>query len=120
MDVSLFDNYPFLIDIPLHSPHGGLYNYEESVICLRSSVPAGRSGHAQTESTTLGDITGIFQDQSKKPIAGATITATRLDDNTTRTATSGADGVYTVHAVPPGRYSVMAQMTGYRNSPFLL
>ena len=82
-------------------------------VCGALSLLAGVA-HAQMESATLGGITGIIQDQQKKPIAGATIAATRLDDNTTRMATSGADGAYTVHGVPPGRYSIMAQMTGYQ------
>ena len=70
---------------------------------------------AQTASVALGGIAGMIRDQSRNPIAGATITATKLDDSTTLMATSGIDGAYAIHDVPPGRYSVMAQMTGYQD-----
>jgi len=57
----------------------------------------------------------VVRDQGKIPVAGATITATKLDDNTARTATSAANGTYAMKDVLPGRYSVMAQKAGFKD-----
>src|ERR1700733_9523770 len=59
-----------------------------------------------------GTITGTVRDQAKSPLAGATITATKLDDDTAQTALSGSDGAYKLSSVPPGMYSVMAEKVG--------
>jgi hypothetical protein len=62
-----------------------------------------------------GGIAGIVRDQAKMPIPGATITATKLDDNTARTTTSSGDGAYAITDAAPGRYSVMAQKPGFKD-----
>src|SRR5580704_15936632 len=63
--------------------------------------------------SAAGSITGTVRDQAKSPMAGATITATKLDDNTALTALSGGDGAYMLSSVPPGMYSVMAEKVGF-------
>jgi hypothetical protein len=73
------------------------------------------AAQVQSQPATYGAIAGVIRDQAKNPIAGATITATRLDNSTIRTAKSGSDGAYSIPEVLPGRYSVMAQMTGYED-----
>ena len=64
---------------------------------------------AQTE---LGTLSGVVRDQAKTPLAGAVVTATKLDDSTTRTTISGLDGYYQITNVAPGMYSVMAEKEG--------
>src|ERR1700722_16213068 len=64
--------------------------------------------------TQPGNIKGTIRDQAKAPIAGATITATNLENNSTRIASSGGDGVYQLRDLPAGRYSVSAQKSGYQ------
>lgn len=73
-------------------------------------------GMAQTvASPSFGTIAGAVRDQAKAAVSGATITATRLEDNSARTATSAADGTYNIPDVAPGMYSVMAQKQGYKD-----
>ncbi len=60
-----------------------------------------------------GSIIGIVKDQLGNPLAGAVITATKLDDSTTRTTVSGADGTYRILEVVPAMYSVMAEKEGF-------
>lgn len=60
-----------------------------------------------------GTVLGGVRDQAKVPVAGAIVTATRLDDKKTFTAVSGADGAYRIANVPAGMYSVMAEKEGY-------
>ena len=70
---------------------------------------AGAVLHAQS----FGSIAGAIRDQTRAAVSGATITATKLDDSTTRTAASAPDGTYRITDVVPGMYSVMAQKQGY-------
>ena len=65
---------------------------------------------APSQSATL---TGVVRDQAKNALAGALITATKLDDNSTQTAVSGIDGSYLIPNVPAGMYSVMAEKEGF-------
>ncbi len=74
---------------------------------------------AQTSAdSSFGTIAGAIRDQAKAAISDATITATKLDDSSTRTTTAGLDGTYRIVNVVPGMYSVMAQKKGY--SDFVL
>ena len=61
----------------------------------------------------FGTIAGLVTTPAKAPIAGATVTATKLDGSTIRTTISGSDGLYSFSDVQPGRYSVIAQSEGY-------
>jgi hypothetical protein len=56
----------------------------------------------------LGTVTGIVKDDYVQPIAGATVTAAGV------TATTGADGSYTLANLPVGTQTVSASATGYR------
>jgi Putative beta-barrel porin-2, OmpL-like. bbp2/Carboxypeptidase regulatory-like domain len=60
-----------------------------------------------------GIIQGVVRDQAKTPLAGAIVTATKLDDSTTRTTVSSIDGIYQVSNVAAGMYSVMAEKEGF-------
>jgi len=71
---------------------------------------------AQSESGTgagVGIVRGVVRDETKSPLAGAIITATKLDDSTTRTTISSMDGAYQMFDVPVGMYSVMAEKEGF-------
>jgi len=78
-----------------------------------SGAAAGQTG--ANLKPAFGAITGVVRDQGNLPIADATITATKLNDSASLTAASLPNGVYVIHDVPPGRYSVMAQKQGFRD-----
>jgi len=59
-----------------------------------------------------GSIAGVVRDQAKAPVAGTSITVTKLDDKTTRATVSAADGTW-VLATEPGKYSLTAEKAGY-------
>ena len=61
----------------------------------------------------FGTIAGLVTTPAKAPIAGATVTATRLDGSTIRTTISGSDGLYSFPDVKPGPYTVIAQSDGF-------
>jgi hypothetical protein len=66
--------------------------------------------YAQTPS---GIISGVVRDEAKVPVPGAVITATKLDDSSTRTTLSALDGTFQLTGVAPGMYSVMAEKEGF-------
>src|SRR5687768_16229936 len=62
---------------------------------------------------TGGDLRGTVRDQSAAAIPGATVTATAVDTNTSRTAISDTSGRYYIGALPPGAYRISAEMPGF-------
>lgn len=65
--------------------------------------------HAQA----TGSISGTVKDESGAVLPGVTIEATSAATNNTRTATTGADGFYTIQLVQPGLYNIKATLSGF-------
>ncbi|MSO82248.1 MAG: hypothetical protein EXQ53_02980, partial [Acidobacteria bacterium] len=74
--------------------------------CL--SVAVARS--QDTSATLLGTLT----DASGAVLPGVTISVTHVDTARTRTVTSDEAGRYRVALLPPGRYEVTAQLSGFQ------
>src|SRR5215469_3320390 len=66
--------------------------------------------------TVSGTISGTVVDPSSLPIAGATVTLTSGDTGLKTAQTTGSAGEFTFTAVLPGRYSVAAEMTGFKKA----
>jgi hypothetical protein len=79
--------------------------YYLGLFCLVASLTYGQK--------PAGVITGVVRDEAKVPLAGALVTATKLDDSTTQTTLSAADGTFRITGVVPGMYSVMAEKEGF-------
>lgn len=75
--------------------------------CLLGLVPS--LAHAQA----TGSISGTAKDESGAVLPGVTIEATNTATNSMRTATTGADGFYTIPLVQPGTYTVRASLAGF-------
>jgi hypothetical protein len=65
--------------------------------------------------TSLGTIVGNVLDESGASIPQVTVTITNEATSAVRTVTSNEAGSYTVPALPPGLYSVAAEMKGFRS-----
>lgn len=63
---------------------------------------------------TLGTITGEVKDASGAVIPGATITVQSTATNATREVQSNEAGAYSFPALPPGPYTVKAELQGFR------
>ena len=66
--------------------------------------------HAQA----TGQINGSVADSSGALLPGVTVEATNTATGATRTAVTGADGLYTIPLLPPGDYTVKATLQGFR------
>src|SRR4029078_2009292 len=75
---------------------------------LLGTAPAG----AQTGGTPLGTVL----DDQGLALPGATVTFTNVDTGWTRTDVTDAQGRYRASALPPGVYSVKAELTGFSSA----
>jgi hypothetical protein len=75
-------------------------------ICFASAA------YAQSD---RGTITGTVTDPNGGLVAGAKVTATNLETNEERTATTTAEGSYTLPELRPGPYKVTVEAQGFRS-----
>ena len=64
----------------------------------------------------LGGIQGTIADQTHAVIPGVTVTVTNLDTGVARTTTTNQSGVFRVPSLEPGRYKIVAELTGFRSA----
>src|SRR5262245_60831139 len=62
----------------------------------------------------VGTLLGNVSDESGGAIPGATITATEVRTNISRTAVSNQAGAYTFNNTPPGIYRVEGELVGFK------
>ena len=60
------------------------------------------------------NIAGRVVDATEAIVPGATITATNIDTGIRNAATTNAEGLYEIPLLPPGRYTVTAELSGFR------
>ena len=75
-----------------------------TLICLAAAA------HAQFDASLRGTVS----DPTGAVIPGATITLTDKATNQVKTAQSDGSGIYTLNALAPGNYSVLAQRDGFQ------
>ncbi len=63
---------------------------------------------------TLGTITGEVKDTSGAVVPGASVTVTNVGTNAARETQSNEAGAYSFPALPPGPYSVKAELQGFQ------
>ena len=68
-------------------------------------------GFAQIGTSTM---TGRVTDQNGGVLPGVTVTVRDLGTRLTRTATTGAEGRFTIAALPVGSYELTAELQGFR------
>src|SRR5271166_1738697 len=64
----------------------------------------------------IGDaeIAGVVKDPSGAPVMGAAVTLTNQDSGFTRVVTADSEGRYRFSAIPPGRYALKTEATGFK------
>lgn len=82
-----------------------------AVLLLVSVVFAGLRAEAQTLS---GRVVGTVRDSSSAALPGASVVLDQTNTGFRRTATSSSGGEYDFTFVPPGNYTVRAEMQGFR------
>ena len=64
--------------------------------------------------TPTGEISGVVVDPSGSAVPGVTITLTSAATNAVREVQTNSAGLYVIPAIPPGRYVLKAQISGFR------
>jgi len=87
-------------------------------VCVMMAGLAVPAAQAEDSSPTVlkvssGAIVGLVTNSAKLPVAGATVTAVRLDGGSIRATVSGSDGVYSFADLAPGAWSLTVQVDGY-------
>jgi hypothetical protein len=81
-------------------------------VCLAFIINA---PFAAAQSQALnGQIEGTVTDATGSVVKGATVTATHLETNTTRTVSAGDDGVFRLPLLPLGTYRVVVEAQGFK------
>ncbi|MEX2260706.1 MAG: TonB-dependent receptor [Bryobacteraceae bacterium] len=62
---------------------------------------------------TTGTLTGVVQDESKSPMPNVTVTVTNLATDRAFSIKTDAAGTFFARALPPGRYAVRFEQTGF-------
>src|SRR5437762_11478895 len=68
---------------------------------------------AYAQQTATSQISGVAQDPSGAAIPGAEVRVTQTETGFSRTATTGADGSYTIPNLPVGPYRLQATSQGF-------
>jgi Putative beta-barrel porin-2, OmpL-like. bbp2/Carboxypeptidase regulatory-like domain len=84
-----------------------------TLAALCAITPAAQAADTPTTSpaSAYGTIVGMVTNASKRPVAGATVTAVRQGGGV-RAAISGSDGIYSFSDVPVGTWSLTAMLDG--------
>jgi hypothetical protein len=82
--------------------------WHSGALALLIAVGVSSAAHAQN-----AQIAGVVKDQSGAVIPGATVTAKNVDTGLTRTAVTDTGGEYRLVSLPPGRYSVATELSGF-------
>jgi hypothetical protein len=99
--------------MPLMKKH--LQSFVLSAVATAFLLPAvqAEGSEAPTVKVSSGAIVGTVTNAAKLPVAGATVTATRVDGGSIRATVSSSDGIYSFADLTPGEWSITAQVDGY-------
>jgi Carboxypeptidase regulatory-like domain/TonB dependent receptor len=71
---------------------------------------------AAVAQTGDAEITGLIKDPSGSAVPSASVAITNQDTGVVRTITTDADGRYRFYPLPPGRYSLRVEISGFKTS----
>ena len=83
-------------------------------LCALAMVWSVAAPPAVFSQATTGEITGRVADQAGAVVPGATVTAENEETAFSRTTTTNDAGEYILTLLPPGRYTVTAEASGFR------
>src|SRR5688500_3097577 len=71
---------------------------------------------AGAQSAPTGSLTGVVQDPNGAAVPAASVTVKNVGTGLTRTAAAGADGRWTIPALPVGGYEVLIEAQGFKRT----
>ena len=83
---------------------------------LLAAVALLTTPHAAAAQTGTASLSGTVTDDQKSAVPGATVTITSATTGLSRDAVTGDNGGYQFIALPPGVYTVKAELAGFKTS----
>src|SRR5215472_19089431 len=83
-----------------------------TLVLALCSVFLAASAHAQFKAS----IQGTVMDPQGNAVANATVTITNQDTGVVRTTVTSTEGFYRASELPPGKYTVTIEATGFKKS----
>lgn len=87
-----------------------------ALLAFAATVILGSAGSTAAGQTTTGGITGVIRDAGGGVLPGVTVKATHEATNTVIEAVSNDVGTYVLRGLPVGRYTVVAELSGFQTS----
>jgi hypothetical protein len=84
------------------------------IACLTLAAFAGVRAPETYAQATSGELTGRVVDPAGAPVPGVTVTLRSDETGLVRTANTNESGEYLFVLLPPGRYNVLAELTGFK------
>ncbi|MFL6427079.1 MAG: carboxypeptidase regulatory-like domain-containing protein [Acidobacteriaceae bacterium] len=106
-----------------HDPTRAFGLARKTMLALASAVRTGvvLAGGIMLATTVQAQyrasVTGTVTDTSGAVIPGATVTLSDTETNKVMTATSDPNGLYTFNALPPSRFTIVAEKQGFATTP---
>src|SRR5262245_37741448 len=85
-----------------------------SVIGILLAVVLGLGSEGAAQTATTGRIVGTISDQQSAVVPGVTVTAAGPQLQGLRTSITDAEGEFRFLALPPGTYSIRAELNGFQ------
>jgi len=85
--------------------------------CIAVQVGVLLSGAPAFGQSAFGNIRGVTGDRSGLPLPEVRVVAHSVEENNDRTVVSGADGVFVIENLKPGRYRLTANKEGFATAP---
>lgn len=86
------------------------------VIGLILASLAGSAAAAAAQGSASGVVAGTIRDAQGGVLPGVTVTLRNVESGVLRSAVTEGDGTYRLPGLPPGRYSLVAELPGFANA----
>src|SRR5262245_30124668 len=97
-----------------------LFAGETMIRIVRRSLVAilflGATASAASAQITAATISGTIKDATGGVLPGADIVARNVDTGISRATVSNTDGAFTLPGLPPGKYEVRVELSGFAQS----
>ncbi|MGH9587576.1 MAG: carboxypeptidase regulatory-like domain-containing protein, partial [Acidobacteriaceae bacterium] len=105
---------PTQINFKVNGTHAWYGDLGVKLLLLALLVTCGLGMSKSADCQTLyGSITGSVTDSTGAAVPDATVTATQIETNASRTETTNGSGDYTLLSVPPGTYRIVITRPGF-------
>lgn len=83
-------------------------------VCFFSLAIVAAFAGGVTAQDPRGSVTGRISDSSGARLPGVTVTATNVATNSASTTTTNNEGNYSINYLPPGKYSITVELSGFK------